>query len=93
MYIKDGIAYADDATPILKIIGAEILDNRNMLLQFNNGAKRIFDGGLLAGEVYMPLEDYEVFRNFKISNGVITWLDGEIDCAPEFMYENGVFVN
>lgn len=90
MYIKDGIAYADDSTPILKITGAEILNDRNMLLQFNNGEKRIFDGKLLVGEVYMPLEDYEVFCQFKIDNGVMTWLDGEIDCAPEFMYEHGI---
>ena len=90
MYIKDGIAYADDPTPILKIIEAEILDGWNMLLQFNNGEKRIFDGKLLAGPVYLPLKDYETFCKFKIDNGAITWLDGDIDCAPEYMYEHGI---
>lgn len=34
------------------------------------------------------MKDNEVFRRPTIDYGVVTWLDGQIDCAPEFMYEN-----
>lgn len=38
--------------------------------------------------MFEPLKDNEVFRRPTIDHGVVTWLDGQIDCAPEFMYEN-----
>lgn len=62
MYIKDGIAYADDFTPILKITGAEILDDRNMLLQFSNGEKLIL----------MVSSWFERFLNYHYINNSIS---------------------
>ena len=29
-----------------------------------------------------------IFSNFKIMHGVITWMNDEIDCAPEYIYEH-----
>jgi hypothetical protein len=29
-----------------------------------------------------------VFKTAAVDHGVVTWLDGEIDCAPEFLYEH-----
>ena len=50
--------------------------------------KRVFDATVLKGDVFAPLNDPAVFNNFKIVHGVITWMNEEIDCAPEYMYEN-----
>ncbi len=56
---------------------------------FNNGDRRLFDGRkLLAGEVFAPLSDEKVFNDYRLDYETLTWLDGEIDVAPEFVYEN-----
>ncbi len=35
-----------------------------------------------------PIEDPQVFADLRIDHGVITWLGGEIDIAPETLYAN-----
>ena len=35
-----------------------------------------------------PLSDEYIFKNCKVVDGVVIWLDEEIDCAPEYMYVN-----
>ena len=58
------------------------------LWNFFNEEIRPFDGTCLKGEVFEPLKDESIFRNCVIEYGVPTWCDGEIDCAPEFIYDN-----
>ena len=29
-----------------------------------------------------------MFMDCKIVDGIVTWMDENIDCAPEYMYEN-----
>ena len=35
----------------------------------------------------LKLTDAKV-TDFKIVHGALTWMDEEIDCAPEYMYEH-----
>ena len=37
---------------------------------------------------FEPLSKAEVFNNPEIDHGVVTWNEGQIDCAPEYMYEH-----
>ena len=55
-------------------------------LTFSNGEQRLFDATILTGPAFKPLADEAVFKNCKIVDGVVTWMDEEIDCAPEYMY-------
>lgn len=87
MFEINGIVYASEFKESLKITDAKITDHLMMLLTFSNGEKRVFDATVLTGPVFKPLEDDLVFENFKIVHGVLTWMDEEIDCAPEYMYE------
>ena len=59
-----------------------------MLLTFSTGEKRVFDATVLTGSVFIPLINDDIFYDFKIVHGVITWLEEEIDCAPEYMYQH-----
>lgn len=52
------------------------------------GEQRLFDASILTGSAYKPLSDEDIFKNCKVVDGVVTWLDEEIDCAPEYMYVN-----
>ena len=59
------------------------------MVTFNDGAKRIFDGhSLLNGPVFAPLADEKVFNDNTLDYETLTWLNGEIDIAPEFVYEH-----
>ena len=43
---------------------------------------------LLEYPAFQPLKDDGVFRDVRVEYGVVTWLDGDIDIAPETMYQN-----
>lgn len=88
MFEVNGILYAGSAKELLKIQDAKVTGDKMLLLTFSSGEKRVFDATILKGDVFAPLNDPAVFNNFKIVHGVITWMNEEIDCAPEYMYEN-----
>ena len=53
------------------------------------GEFRLFDAtSLFKYPAFKPLEDEEVFKRAAIEYGVVTWKNGEIDIAPETMYQN-----
>lgn len=88
MYIANEYVYGKTTTAFLKVCSLEIIDFQRMLLTFSTGEKRIFHANVLTGPVFDPLKDPAIFENAALDHGVVTWLDGTIDCAPEFMYEN-----
>lgn len=75
------------AEPI-QIVAVEILNDMKMILTFANGEKKLFDSKILDGSAFEPLKNKEIFKDCTIVDGIVTWLDEEIDCAPEFMYLN-----
>ncbi|KIR01697.1 hypothetical protein P261_00511 [Lachnospiraceae bacterium TWA4] len=88
MFEFNGIVYADTPEELLKITEAKVTGRKMMLLTFSSGEQRVFDAEILKGEVFEPLEDDTIFENFTIVHGVITWMNEEIDCAPEYMYDH-----
>ena len=89
MYIKDGIAYAGELTPPLKIVGVRALPDFMLWVRFNTDETKVFDfKKLLEAPCYNPLKDINVFNNVYIDYGCPVWQDGDIDIAPEYLYEN-----
>ena len=76
-----------------EIISAEYIDGYKMFLLFNDGQKRIFDFLPLINRypVFKPLHDLDLFKAFTITD-TLEWNDGNIDIAPEYIYENGTKV-
>ena len=71
---------------------AEHLDGYRLLLQFNNGERKIVDlSNSLKGTVYTPLKDIDYFKNFSIKFNTIEWENGA-DFAPEYLYKIGTAV-
>ncbi len=89
MYIFNGFVYGEEPQKSIKIDSMKILPDRIMLLTFSNGETRLFDADELEGEVFEPLKDSHVFEDAVLARGVVTWKNGEIDCAPEYMYDKG----
>ena len=87
MYEIDGVLYAGNPTPDMEVVSARVVDRLSMLVKFSSGETRLFDASSLVElPVFEPLNDAEVFNAFTIDHGVVCWLDGEIDIAPEKMY-------
>jgi hypothetical protein len=91
MYIKNGIAYAGEETPLIKISGVRPMEHYKLLIRFNTGETKIFDfEPELHYPAFSPLKDKKVFDSVYIDYGVTVWNDGEIDIAPEYLYKNGI---
>lgn len=88
MFISNGIVYSGEPDQPLKVTNFKILPNKIMLITFSTGETRLFDATVLQGGIFEKLNDETIFNNAKLEYGVITWDNGEIDCAPEFMFEN-----
>lgn len=89
MYVVNGIAYAGEKMQEAFVQAVNPLDDLMMILTFGSGEKRLFDASqLLAYPAFQPLADEKIFKSAQVEHGVVIWADGEIDIAPETMYEN-----
>ena len=88
MFLSTGIVYARDCPDHVQIRAVQPVDERMMLLTFSTGEQRLFDASVLNGPAFAPLTDEKIFKDCKIVDGVVTWMDEDIDCAPEYMYEH-----
>lgn len=86
MYIIDDVCYAGEAVPDIKVKEAAVLRGGMLLITFSTGEQRLFDATLLTGSAFAPLKDEKMLADFTIFHGVMTWMNGEIDVAPETMY-------
>ncbi len=87
MFIINGIVYASEVSDNIQIVDVKPLEDMMMILTFSTGEQRLFDATVLSGPVFEPLSNDEIFKSCKIVDGIVTWMDEEIDCAPEYMYD------
>lgn len=91
MHVIDGIAYAGEQSPAVKVSGVRPMADHKLWVRFSTGEARVVDfKPLLALPAFAPLVDEAAFRSVYIDYGMTVWLDGEIDIAPETLYEQGV---
>lgn len=94
MYIVDGIAYAGEKAPAIKVCGVRPLPEHRLWVRFNDGTAKVFDfKPLLNTPAFSPLHDPALFNQVYIDYGVPVWNDGDIDIAPEKLYADGVIVS
>jgi hypothetical protein len=75
-----------------RIVEAEYIKGFKILITFNNGVKKVVDlEQHLWGEMFEPLKDKNLFKQFKVDNDIhtIVWPNGA-DFSPESLYEIGV---
>lgn len=71
-----------------KIVGVEPVDDYKLILEFDNGEKKIKDmKPYLEKGVFSKLKDEEFFKKVKISFGTISW-DNDIDLCADSLYES-----
>ncbi|MBQ0080452.1 MAG: DUF2442 domain-containing protein [Alistipes sp.] len=76
---------------MLKVIQANYVKDYQIKVVFNDGACRVFDFSSIISKypVFKELGDLSKFRNYVLTD-TLEWNDGEIDIAPEYLYENGM---
>ena len=80
---------ASESSGKLSVIYARPLDGYKLLVRFNTGESGVFDMEPLLGALaFGPLKDKTEFDRVYIDFGVLTWLDGSADLAPEYVYEH-----
>ena len=69
---------------------AEYVDGHKLLLHFEDGTSGVVDFAkyIQRGGVFRRLADPDTFRSFEINRdfGVVSW--GDVDIAPETLYES-----
>ena len=89
MYIKDDICYASEPVDEIKVVAVKPLRGRMLLLTFNTGERKLFDTTQLTGPAFNKLDEESIYMNPVLFRGIVTWSDGEVDIAPETLYEDG----
>lgn len=79
---------------LIWVTAAEYLGEHKLGLSFNDGGRKVFDFSPLIKKLplYRGLEPTEKFKDFTVTDWTVSWDNGEIDIAPEYLYENGVAV-
>lgn len=88
MFTYNGFVYGGNPIDDIKINTVKPLEDKMMIVTFSNGEDRLFDASVLSSPAFEQLNDQKVFMKPSIEHGVIVWADGDIDCAPEFIYKN-----
>lgn len=90
MHIINGIAYAGEPAPAVKVSGIRPMEDHKLWVRFSTGEVRVVDfKPFLALPAFAPLADETVFRDVYIDYGVAVWMDGAVDIAPETLYTQG----
>ena len=71
----------------IKVTAVKPLKGGKLLVTFFTGEKRLFDTTKLQGSAFAPLADERIVNEPTLFHGVITWMNGEIDIAPETVYQ------
>lgn len=93
MYIVDGIAIAGDAEKPITLLCVRPLDDYLLQVRFSDGRCGIFDASpLLDAPAFLPLKEKATFDRVYVDFGVPTWMNGDVDIAPEYVYAHTAFI-
>ena len=75
----------------IHVVAAEAQKNYLLQLTFNDGSMKTFGCKPFIRQypAFAPLKDEKVFQDIALDGWTVTWDNGSIDIAPEYLYENG----
>ena len=70
---------------------AQYLGDYRLALSFSNGENRVFDAKdfIAMYPAFNVLQDKEQFKQFALDGWTVSWKNGTLDIAPEYLYEAG----
>ena len=83
-----------EINPLIWVTSAAPAPDYKLILTFNDGSVKVFDCMPLIEryKVFAPLRNEAVFANFALDGWTVTWLDGQIDIAPEYLFSESIAV-
>lgn len=77
---------------LLDVVNVEPISEFKLFIEFENHEKRIFDvSPYLNMGIFFKLKDIKIFNRVFIEGGTVMW-PGEIDIAPETLYDESIAV-
>ena len=76
---------------LIWINSAKYLGDYRLELSFSNGEVRVFDAKefIASHPLFASLQDKKLFSQFQLDGWTVSWQDGRLDIAPEYLYEIG----
>lgn len=90
MYVVDGICYAGSPADEIRITETKPLQGGMLLVRLTSGEKRLFDTTIIEGSAFEPLRQGIAQETVEVFHGFLTWLGGQIDLTPEYVYEHSI---
>lgn len=80
----------ENKNTLLWVVAADALDDYFLRLTFNDGCVKLFDCKPLIKQykAYSPLLEEKTFHDISLDGWTVTWKNGTIDVAPEYLYDN-----
>ncbi len=73
----------------IKVVSVKPLDWGMLLLTFSDGFEGLFDTTeKLNASVFYKIREPDIWNNPRIAHGTVTWNDEQIDCSPDYLYQN-----
>ncbi len=77
----------------MDVISVKATANFQLKLEFANGERKRFDmKPLLKMKPWDRVANRKVFETVQVDYGTVTWLNGEIDVAPETLYDRSILI-
>lgn len=87
MYEVDGIVYGSEPAEDMHVTNVRDTGDFIILVTFSSGETRLVDcTEHFSLPAFACLADKDAFATLEIRHGVLTWLDGKVDIAPEGLY-------
>ena len=87
MYELNGIVYASEPARDMRVVKAKDVGDFIVLVTFSTGETRLVDfTELFSTPAFAPLADEANFATMRVVDGVLTWMGGKVDIAPEGLY-------
>ena len=76
---------------LIWINSAKYLGDYRLELSFSNGEVRVFDAKefIASHPLFASLQDKQLFSQFRLDGWTVSWQNGRLDIAPEYLYEIG----
>jgi len=75
---------------LLDVVSVEVGADYALFLEFENGEKRMFDmRPYLNKKPFISIKDVPLFAQARIDYGTVVW-PGNIDIAPETLYDRSI---
>ena len=71
------------------ITNAKYLGEYRLELTFSNGTVKVFDAKdyIASHPLFAALKDQKLFSQFELDGWTVSWLNGKLDIAPEYLMQ------